>query len=83
MDHPNLPGQVIEVFESAVPMHMASGWAPLADAPDPRSPEQELPARNAKLADWQEAARRAGVSEQNIADSSRDELVARLTDGKE
>lgn len=31
MSHPDLPDQDIIVADSAVPIHMASGWAPVED----------------------------------------------------
>lgn len=37
MVHPEL-SDAIEVAESAVPIHMASGWAPVGDAPADEKP---------------------------------------------
>lgn len=46
MTHRDLPGQVIEVPETAVPFHRASGWdieAPAEQAPPPEKTSRPRP----------------------------------------
>lgn len=43
MTHPDLPGQEIEVPETAVPIHRGSGWRTADETPPERQPA-EVPA---------------------------------------
>lgn len=79
MTHPEVTGE-IQVFESAVPVHMASGWSPV-EQPDPVEDANELDELRAvatelgidvnsrwgaaRLAKEIDAARSAGTTQEN------------------
>lgn len=94
MRHPELG--VERLFPaSAVGMHRASGWVPVdtveetEEQPVAMSAEEamalgrSLPAKSAPKADWERAARDAGVPDTEIAAATKDDLIDRLTGTQE